>query len=79
MRNRIEFSVCSCSGKHKSRNHRKAKIAPRVKEYNKVLSGFRKSVATTKPRQTETVKIKVSGGKTKTADVSQKVRVRQKK
>lgn len=64
MQNKVEFLVCGCTGgKHKSRNHRKEKIAPRIKEYNRRIAEARKIFAKTKKRKDQTVQIKVAGKK----------------
>jgi hypothetical protein len=64
MRNNLEFSVCGCTGgKHKSRNHRKHKIEPRVREYNRRITEVKKELAKAKKRKGATVQIKVEGKK----------------
>lgn len=64
MPNKVEFMVCGCSGgKHKSRNHRKHKIEPRIREYNRKLVEVKAALAKAKKRKGATVQIKVEGKK----------------
>ena len=63
MRNEVEFSVCNCSGKHKSKNHSKYKLAPKVREYNRRVSEAKKAFVKAKGRKDKTIKIKVASKK----------------
>ena len=63
MKNQVEFSVCSCVGKHKSKNHTQNRIAPRIAEYERRVGEARKAFAEAKKREDKTIKIKVGDKK----------------